>query len=381
MRFFYILLFTMISTFGYSQHKHKVTTILDSPTVDIDDALALDSKGNLYGSNFGNYAGNTVYKVTPTGEVSAFVTDLKAPNGLAFDSNDNLFVVEFLGGAIHKYDSNGNLLKTYEVGGYPSGLIKEFRSDNMIFTNSADSSVNKLSQDGTVIVLHKGAPLLYPVGLAYSKSGKLFVGNYEGREIHSLNCYGELEYVATVPDSGTDFPYLGFITYAKGSIYATVYGEHKIYKVNPRKIDDVKVYAGSIQGNTDGNISKATFSYPAGIIASKSGKELYISEYKSTGNVRKITRKKKKNKIKINLKVSPNPVSEILKIKGQVPSKGSVKIKIFNLYGRNVFECVIATDNKKFKKEVNLKNWSTGLYQVVMYHKQNKISKRIIVKK
>ncbi|WP_428741320.1 T9SS type A sorting domain-containing protein [Tenacibaculum sp.] len=389
MRKFYTLILLVFSIYGYSQDLvlkeqsyHTVSTILNSPTIDIDDALAIDSEGNLYGSNFGNYSGTSVYKITPNNEVSVFITGLKSPNGLAFDSNDNLFVVEFLGGAIHKYDKNGNLLKSYNVGGYPSGLVKDFYSDAMIFTNSLDSSVNKLLQDGSVITLHQGAPLLYPVGLTFDRDGKLFIGNYVGRQIYSLSTEGNLEYVATVPDSGTDFPYLAFITYANGRLFATIYGEHKIYKVHPNKIDSVEVYSGSVYGGSDGYVSDATYAYPAGIIASKSGKEMYVSEY-GGGNVRKITRGGMNDEVneKISMSLSPNPVAERLKIKAEIPNKGNVNIKVVNLYGKMVFESKDFIENKSFTKEINLKGLPVGVYNVLLFDDQNKISKKIIVRK
>jgi hypothetical protein len=287
-----IFLFFTFSIIGQSQAQ-IVTTILNSDTADVDDALALDSQGNLYGSN---WVGDSVYKITPSGDVSVFASGFNHPNGLAFDSADNLFIVDYGAGTIYKYDINGNQLDSFYVGGYPSGLIKDHASDVMIYTNVADSSVNKLSNDGTITVLHQGAPLRVPVGLAFDRSGELYVGNYVGRQIYHLPSTGEApEYVATVPDSGTNFPYLAFIAYANGRLFGTVYGEHKIYKIHPNKIDHVEVYAGSSNGNTDGDISGASFAYPAGMVANRQGSLLYVSEFSGLGNIRKISRGNKDN--------------------------------------------------------------------------------------
>jgi len=287
MKNIFIFLFLTFSIIGQSQAQ-VVTTVLNSGTADVDDALALDSQGNLYGSN---WVGDSVYKITPTGDVSVFASGFNHPNGLAFDSDDNLFIVDYGAGTIYKYDINGNQLDSFYVGGYPSGLIKDHASDTMIYTNVVDSSVNKLLSDGTIIVLHQGAPLRVPVGLAFDRSGKLYVGNYVGREIYQLPGIGKApKYVATVPDSGTNFPYLAFIAYANGRLFGTVYGEHKIYKIHPNKIDHVEVYAGSSYGNADGDISGATFAYPAGMVANRQGSLLYVSEFSGLGNIRKITR-------------------------------------------------------------------------------------------
>lgn len=369
----------LISFLGYAQH--TVSTILNSPIMNVDDALALDSKGNLYGSNFGNYDGTTVYKITPDGNASPFVTGLRSPNGLAFDSEDNLFVVEFLGAAIHKYDTSGNLVRTYEVGGYPSGLIKDFNSDDMIFTNTLDSSINKLSQEtGEITQIHVGAPLVVPVGLAFDKSGKLFIGNFVGRQIHKLESDGTLSYVATVPDSGTGFPFLAFIAYANGRIFATVYSENKIFKVHPNEIDNVEVYSGSTFGNDDGDISEATYAFPSGIIADKSGKNLYISQFDGFGNIRKITKGKSELVPKsFELKVFPNPVSDSFKIEGLIPNKGNLNIKVYNIFGKIVYERNEEGGNQKVIEEIKTQKWKKGMYQVVIQNDKGKVTKKIIV--
>ncbi|WP_101448754.1 T9SS type A sorting domain-containing protein [Aquimarina sp. MAR_2010_214] len=381
MKTFYIFLFVITSIVGHAQ---TVTTILDSPTEDIDDALALDSEGNLYGSNF---SGDTVYKITPSGEISAFVTGLSNPNGLAFDSEDNLFVVEYTGAAIRKYDNEGNLLHTYPVGDFPSGIIKAFCSDAMIFTyadfgNAENNSVNELLPDGTIRELYQGAPLSVPVGLTFDHSGVLYIGNYLDRKIYRLRPgKNELKYIATVPDSGTNAPYLAFIAYAKGSLYGTVYGEHKIYKIHPWFTDRVEIFAGSTSGSMDGDISEATFSFPSGIISNKRENTLYVSEFSGVGNVRKISLRKKKCNLDIKLKAYPNPVSELLNIKVELSEETNFRIKVESLFGGNVvFESQETYDGEDFLKTISVENWSPGFYRVLISKNSCRKSKLLIVR-
>ena len=267
-----------------------VTTLLDSEVAQVDDALALDQHGNLYGSHF---LGDSVYKIDPDGNVSVFADQLAYPNGLAVDSQGNIFINEYGAGTIHKYGSDGERLDSFFVDGYPSGLVKDFYSDAMIFTNVLDNSVNKLNtQTGETLTLYQGEPLNAPVGLAFDKSGHLYIGNYVGRQIYRLNKgNAQLIEIATVPDSGTDFPYLAFITYANGSLFGTVYGEHKVYRITPKPDGSiVTVFAGSTYGDQDGPLSTATFAYPAGIVAAPNGKRLYVSEFSGLGHIRQIDR-------------------------------------------------------------------------------------------
>jgi len=394
MKSIYTFLFILISAIGYSQ---TVTTILDSPTADVDDALVFDSRGNLYDSN---WAGSTVYKITRSGQVTEFITDLEHPNGLAFDSKGNLFVAEWGTGAIRKYNKNGMLLQSYQIGTIAtvSGLIKAYRSDNVIYTDPTNNSVNELFPDGTIKTLYDGPLLDGPVGLAYDRRGNLYFGNYTNRKIYRLNfkrgnVIGEPTYIATVPDSGTDFPFLAFIAYTNGFLYGTVYGEHKVYKINPRATDEVEVFAGSTYGNADGDISEATFAYPAGIVASKSGRALFISEFSGFGNIRMISAPKNVQNLDeseneagnedcdfgLKLNLYPNPVSELLKVQLQLDNELNVTIRIYNNSGRLVFQ-----NNENIKKgysnmNIPVKGWTAGFYNIVVSNGKCTESKKVIV--
>ncbi len=316
MKKMYILLFTLSATLGFSQ---TVTTFLNSPEADIDDALALDSQGNLYGSN---YFGGVVYKVAPDGQAATFVSGLVNANGLAVDSEDNVYVAEYGNGTINKYDNKGNVLHIFPIpSGLPSGLIKTYKKETVIFTNADfvnpdNNSVNELRADGSVKVLYQGAPLSVPVGLTYGPGGDLYIGNYLDRKIFRLPADGSpLEYVATVPAPDNFVPFLAFITYSQGFLYGTVYGENKIYKINPRNVDDVEIYSGSVFGAADGHISEATYAFPSGILANKSGNTLYVSEFSGIGNVRKITNGNgvaNRSTSNISAKVHPNPASDVI---------------------------------------------------------------------
>ncbi len=382
MKKIYFLLLLVIASIGYSQD--TVTTFLNSPDVDVDDALALDSKGNLYGSNV---AGNTVFKITPSGNVSPFVTGLKNPNGIAIDRRDNVYVAEYTGSAIQKYDANGNHLKTFVVDGTPSGMISSRYSLSVIFTlidfgNQENNSVNELLPNGTIRELYKGAPLNVPVGLTFGPGGDLYIGNFVGRDIYRLRTRKrekELKYIANVPDSGTDFPFLSFITYSRGALFATVYGEHKVFKINPRGIDDVKVYAGSENGNMDGDISEATFSYPSGIVANRSGSVLYVSEYSGLGNIRKIRRKKKEVILPIKIYMYPNPAREFVNLIIRSKSIDVIKIEMYDMFANLVYESKKLSGSKLLIKKINLKDFSPGLYEVIVLQNGDKKTKKLVI--
>jgi sugar lactone lactonase YvrE len=60
--------------------------------------LAFDRQGNLYVTNPSMSGYDTIHRITPEGEIQAFLTDLGRPQGLAFDRQDNLYVVAYYRG-------------------------------------------------------------------------------------------------------------------------------------------------------------------------------------------------------------------------------------------------------------------------------------------
>lgn len=385
----YILVTVLMAVlFSYGQ---TVTTILDSPEADVDDALALDSQGNLFGST---YYGGVVYKLTPEGDVSIFVSGLVNANGLAVDSADNIFVAEYGNGTINKYDNSGNQIQKFSVpSGLPSGLVKSYKSDNIIFTNADfvdpnNNSVNELLSDGSIRVLHQGAPLNIPVGLAYGPGGDLYVGNYLGRQIYRLPANGgPIEYVATVPAPDNFVPFLAFITYAQGYLYGTVYGENKIYQINPRNVDDVEIYSGSVFGDMDGNISEATYAFPSGILANKSGNTLYVSEFSGIGNIRKITNGNNPEvtkEDKMSMSVYPNPTEDFVEIVFNNSKVKQNKYKVdVKLYRISDGELVLNHKNVDIANDnytLNIKKFKSGLYKLQVSNKNFSDSKTIVIK-
>ncbi len=302
------LFFLLVTNLAFAQ---TVSTFLEDPDIDVDDALIFDGDGNLYGSNF---AGDTVYKITPEGEATPFITGLLNPNGLAFDTAGNFFAVDWGAGEVLKHDSDGNLLETYEVGPTPSGLIAT-PTGTVIYTDTNENSIKEIAKDGTITTLFTGDPLNAPVGLAYDENDVLYIGNFVGREVYRFTGT-DVAYVATVPDGGTTTnDFLGFITYAEGYLYGTNFGGHQIYKINPTAVDDVILFAGSDAGSMDGDIADATFSFTNGIIYNPSQQALYISEFSGVGNIRRIddfVLSLDEQDATLEFSVAPNPASNEL---------------------------------------------------------------------
>jgi sugar lactone lactonase YvrE len=360
-----------------------VSTYFSNSGIRVTDDMVFDTAGNLYGSDFN---GNKVYKITPQGFATTFVSGLANPNGLAFDSNGNLFVVEYSGGRIHKYNSNGVLLQSFFVGAFPSGLIKDFDSDDMIFTLTQASSVNRLStSNGSVTTLASGFPLNTPVGLTFDDNGNLYSGNFVGRQIYKITTSSP-QLIATVPNGGTNSN-LAFITYANGFLWGTVYlTGHKIYKINPNAVDDVTLFAGNNQGSNDGSVFSASFDSPSGIIFNPSQNALYVSEFTTSGNIRKI------NNIPLSindinasetiLTISPNPSKRKINIYStsqQLISSNTYNISLFDITGKVIYNAIHENNNNNFSITIDISKYDSGVYFVnVITDEGFKITKSII---
>ncbi len=353
-----------------------VTTITEGTP---DDAIALDSNGNIYASN---YVGDTVFKFTPSGDMFSFVTGLNTPNGLAFNSNDELYVCDGQGNTIYKYDIDGNELESFPVTSHPSGIIKSPDSDDMIFTRYTGNTINRLEPDGTITLISDASELNGPVGLAYDENGVLYVGNYNDREIYRVLSNGDLEYIAQLPTDGGSLPNLGFITYGQGKIWGTTMGSHKIYHVNPDEVDDYTLFAGSVAGGADGDISVATFNIPNGILFDNANNTLYITDF-GPKNLRIITDVilgvGESELLNSNLRLSPNPAQDNLFLTGTL-TEGSYKVELYNVAGQLLSTMSITSVGNEISEAMNISNLVSGVYFVKISDGSNSLTKRMIKK-
>ena len=339
-----------------------------------DDAIALDTQGNIYCSN---YVGDKVFKFTPLGEMTPFITGLNTPNGLAFNSNDELYVCDGQANTIYKYDLDGNQLASYPISGHPSGLVKSFDDDSMIFTLYSGNKLMHLATDGTITEISSAPELSGPVGIVYDAVGNLFVGNYNNREIYKVLPNGDLEYIAQLPTEGGTFPNLGFITYGQGKLWGTVMGNDKIYWVNPNEVDEYGLFAGSVQGTMDGDISVATFHTPNGILFDEPNDRILITDF-GTRNLRIISGVTLGNdefQLKdASVAVVPNPIVSSFEIQFKDTISSTFGLRVFDSLGKLVFNAAQLNANSK----IDVSSWKNGIYFLEIQTVEGIIQKKII---
>jgi uncharacterized protein (TIGR02145 family) len=123
-----------------------VTTFAQVDTYPI--ALKFDSKGNLYTANFSS---NTISKITPSGVVTNLASIL-SPQGMVFDSADNLYATSYSAGYVYpsivnKIAPSGIVSIIASVGrADPTDLIFD-KSGNLYTANYGDSTISKISSN------------------------------------------------------------------------------------------------------------------------------------------------------------------------------------------------------------------------------------------
>jgi hypothetical protein len=171
--------------------------------------LAFNTSGDLFVAHL---LENTISKVTPSGQVSTFDSGASGL-GLAFNSRGDLFVAS--GGTIYEVTPSGQL-STFVSGLTQSsmdqlqGLAFNSRGDLFVaddvnsFISNTDGTILEVTPSGTVITFARG--LSNPLGLAFNSSGNLFVANSGNGTISKVTPSGQVStFVSGLRGTGLAF--------------------------------------------------------------------------------------------------------------------------------------------------------------------------------
>lgn len=202
--------------------------------------IAVDSSGNVYVADTAN---NRIRKITPAGVVTTLAgstmgyTDATGtaaqfswPQGIALDSLDNVYVVDYNNHVIRKIT--------------PAGVVSTYAGDPVYGAGYIDAT-------GTA------AQFWYPQGLAIDAAGTLYVTDYN-KVIRSISPTGVVSTVAGRWTTGfADGPAIaakfsliqGIAVDASGNIYVADRGANKILKAS------IKPYGYKVGGHVVGLVS------------------------------------------------------------------------------------------------------------------------------
>lgn len=153
--------------------------------------LALDSAGNLYVADSGNWR---VIKITPAGAVTVLASGLQGPEGVA---------VNAAGTVVYFTDTNVNAVEQIS-GGTVSTLVGQMYSTGLVDGTGTDSMFNN------------------PFGLTMDASGNLYVADYGNYVIRKVNVASAV--VTTVAGKGMSMANRNLAIPADGPALSAVIG-------------------------------------------------------------------------------------------------------------------------------------------------------------
>lgn len=239
------------------------------------------------------------------------------PTGLAFDSKDNLFVVDNTNHSIRKITPNG-AVSTFAGGiqGFAdaTGTAAKFNypyfiaidtQDNLFVTDRANHKIRKITPNGVVTTFAGStegnddgagtdAKFSLPYGITIDSDNNLYVSDVDNHNIRKITSSGE---VTTLAGSTQGFADANIGTDAKfnfpsclaidkdNNLIVADFNNHKIRKISLSGMVSTLV-GGATAGHNDGPLADALLNKPIGI-SIDSNNDIYISSYSHT--IRKIS--------------------------------------------------------------------------------------------
>lgn len=235
----------------------------------VEDGIAISPDGDIYVSD---YFGNAIRVIQPNNQVTKLNIPLKHPNGLAFDADGQLFIVNQARNQILKFHEGEH--STYAKGvPTPAGVAFNEQGD-LFVTSYSSNKVFKIHNDGSKEIYLSSSLLNGPVGIAFGQDGTLFLANYNDGKVLKANIDGEIQEVARIRGG------VGFIAYGASQLFLTGIVENKIYVLT--EDDTLSEFAGSgTKASTDGSLQTASFDGPNGLAVSADGAKLYVTDFHS----------------------------------------------------------------------------------------------------
>jgi NHL repeat/Immunoglobulin domain len=238
------------------------------------------------------------------------------PNGVAADTNGNVYLADTYNNAIRKITASGvvtTLAETVGQVGDPEGVAVD-SSGNIYVADSIDNTILKVTPLDSVSTLAglaypfggfadgKGTNALFnmPVGVAVDSSGNVYVADQSNNRIRKITPDGTVSTLAGAVRGYADgvgsaakfnLP-RGVAVDTNGNVYVAEYFGQIIRQITPSGVASTIAGLGStdfipVGGYADGTNQAAKFNFPASVAVDKNG-SLYVADNNNSA-IRKIT--------------------------------------------------------------------------------------------
>ena len=294
---------------------------IDQATFNWPKNLLFDGQWNLYISDSSN---DLIRKINTDGVVTTFAGDGRRghedgpaaeatffhPNGIAFNSDGDMFVADRFNSRIRRISTDGEVT-TYAGTGVrvsrdgtastasfelPDGLVID--SDGNVFVADMDGNrIRKISADLQVTTFAGSgdfgfaegngteASFRWPTCMAMSNSGDIFVSDHRNHMIRKITPNGDVTVVAGTGERGyvdgealnAQFNDPSCLAIADdGTIYVAESQGHRIRKISNTGVVSTVAGTGE-EGFNDGPADEALFNIPYGVIINENG-NLLVSD-------------------------------------------------------------------------------------------------------
>lgn len=137
-------------------------------------------------------ADEQVWNVAPDGKASVFVSSdkIEEASDVAFDREQNLFIVDARNNSVRKVDPRGNVA-TFATGfDVPSGIAIDARGDVFV-TEMYKGCIQKIDRAGSATMF--ATKLVRPCALAFGPDGTLFVA--EEKRVRCVDAKGKVSHL------------------------------------------------------------------------------------------------------------------------------------------------------------------------------------------
>jgi sugar lactone lactonase YvrE len=231
--------------------------------------VTVDGLGYVYIADFAE----TVWRMSPWGDLEVFATGLYGASGNAIDSQGNLLQSNFNGNSVSRISRTG------EVSTLATGLrgpvgIAVGPGDSLTVTNCQSNTLSRVAPDGTVTEFAASRLFNCPNSIARLQSGNFYVANFSDGRVLRVTSTGEVSEFVALPGGGN-----GHLTLAAGDLYVTALRANMIFRVDPE--GNVEHFAGTGQlvSIDSEDARQGSLSTPNGIAYDPARDVLYTNDY------------------------------------------------------------------------------------------------------
>lgn|GEM_PF-5524791 len=253
------------------QGRQIETVVLSDPDMLVSygrlGGVAIDQYNNLFVTNFHD----SLWRVSPGGDVKLIRDDLHSPSGVAATPNGDILVAEFLANRVSLFDRSGNLIARVESGlSLPVGVLA--KDDNSFYVvNCRANTLLEMDFEGGLKTLASGDDFACANGLTKGPDGALYVVSFSNTKIVRVTPEGEQSVFTTLPGVGN-----AHIAFAGGHFYVTQINTHTIYRVATDGRYELVAGTGQV-GDDDGPAMSATMAWPNGVAAAADGRSIIFN--------------------------------------------------------------------------------------------------------